>query len=401
MFRIATAVMFAACLAAQEPGARPQGTDRQSLQQEIDHLFDRPDGTPISAEQKEKLRAFVQRNEGRDLGDLGYAKALLCYLDRDYDGAVTAVERFFAAGHTIANAEHRTMAGRIFLNAVASEARAEKPDMAKLARWGEGMARLYRDTAMLERMVQSLAPRVPDPAVFRVALARGVFSSDLPAKQQDDFLKALYGGGAATGAGAAAPARADTVPAMPIRATGGAAAPAVDQSKVWQPGQVVETFPAEHVLNGSDAFDLADHRGKVVVLDFFATWCGPCRQALPKVVELQREHDGKVQVLGVTRFYGRGMDFSGEDVKLPHGGKSVSGLDRDAEIAINAALLKAFEVPYPLVFAGPDLARERFGVSGIPTMVVIGRDGKMVGKVVGAGEESHRKLEAFVESALR
>ncbi|MEO6594458.1 MAG: TlpA disulfide reductase family protein [Planctomycetota bacterium] len=362
--------------------------------QELEHVFDRPAGKLIEQEQKDKLAAWLQQHEGKDLGAFGYAVALKYYLDRDYPKAVAALDEFCKKGLPIASAEHRTMAGRIFLNAAVTEGRAEAPDMDKLSRWGEGMVRLYDDTSMLERMAKTISARVPDPAAFRVALARGVFASGLPVAQQDSFLKNLY----AEAAAVASEPRVGAMPATPLRALP-AAAP-VDQSKVVQVGQVLENFAVDRVVHGPSGFDLASCKGKVVVLDFFASWCDPCRAAVPGMVQLQKDHPDDVQVMGVTRYYGHGMDFSGADAKPPHGGATVKDLDHDQEGALYAPLVERFGINYPIVFStDQDLARERFGVTGIPTMFVIGRDGKLAGKVVGDGEPQHTELLRLVEQA--
>ncbi len=166
-------------------------------------------------------------------------------------------------------------------------------------------------------------------------------------------------------------------------------------------GKAAPAITASHVLNGDAQFSLDAYKGKVVLLDFWATWCPPCRAVIPDLVKLQEEMGAKgVQVLGVTKFYKRGMDFSDPSMAKPHGGKTVNGLDEAAELAVNENFVKAFELNYPIVFANDDVAAKGYMVVGIPTVFVIGRDGKVVGHVVGGGEANHKKLHDMVHKAL-
>lgn len=165
-------------------------------------------------------------------------------------------------------------------------------------------------------------------------------------------------------------------------------------------GKALPAIPAEKVLNAAADWSFASCKGKVLVVDFWATWCPPCRAIIPALVELQEKHgkDG-LQVVGVTRYYGRGMDFA-EDSKLPHGGKSVSDLKEGPEVTVNENFIKAFKLNYPVVFTGKEVAGDAFGITGIPTCFVVGRDGKVVGNIVGGGDENHEKLLKMIETAL-
>lgn len=172
-------------------------------------------------------------------------------------------------------------------------------------------------------------------------------------------------------------------------------------------GKPAPDFTATHVVNGPATWKLSDLRGKVVVLDFFATWCPPCRAVVPELVQLQADMGSKgVQVIGATRMYGYGMDFSDPNAELPHGGKSVGGrkddqkLAQDEELRINDVFVKAFKMNYPLVFSDASVGKDSYAVTGIPTVFVIGKDGNVVGHIVGGGEANHAKLLKFIEQAL-
>jgi thiol-disulfide isomerase/thioredoxin len=165
-------------------------------------------------------------------------------------------------------------------------------------------------------------------------------------------------------------------------------------------------IPAQKVLNAAE-WSLAGSKGKVVVVDFWATWCPPCRGIIPSLVKMQEKHATEgLQIVGVTKYYGSGMDFA-PDSELPHGGKTVGGrkgsgkeMTPEQEIAVNENFIKAFKVNYPIVFTDENLAGDKYGVMGIPTCYVIGRDGKVVGHVVGGDPESHAKLEKMIAGAL-
>ncbi len=102
---------------------------------------------------------------------------------------------------------------------------------------------------------------------------------------------------------------------------------------------------------------LSDYAGKVVLLDFFATWCSPCRDEIPHFVEWQSKYSNQgLQVIGVS------MD---DDTR------PVAEFSR--ELGIN----------YPVVLGTQELASRYGGILGLPANIVIARNGKIVAKHLG------------------
>jgi thiol-disulfide isomerase/thioredoxin len=138
---------------------------------------------------------------------------------------------------------------------------------------------------------------------------------------------------------------------------------------------------------GGKASPLSGLRGKVVVVDFWATWCGPCRMVMPALSDMYQQYKEEgLEVLGVTRFYANGyMPRTKEETQM--GGESVKGLTEESFQDHVAQFKKVTEIAYPCVI-GADDDFKAYKVSGIPTLAVVDRKGNVAMVAVGSGSEA-------------
>lgn len=125
-------------------------------------------------------------------------------------------------------------------------------------------------------------------------------------------------------------------------------------------------------MNGADVH-LADYKGKILLLNFWATWCGPCKAEIPDLVELQEKYSKDLQVFGIS------VDDDADDMK-PYA--------------------EHFRMNYPVLVgkARDDIDRWYGPFFGIPQSYVISRDGKICQK--HAGIASKEKFEQEIKALL-
>jgi thiol-disulfide isomerase/thioredoxin len=134
-------------------------------------------------------------------------------------------------------------------------------------------------------------------------------------------------------------------------------------------------------LNDKDV-TLADYRGKVVLVNFWATWCEPCRVEIPWLIEMQDKYGAQgFTVLGVA------MDDEGKPVVAPF-------------VAKERYDVKGQKLPmnYPIVIGNETVADKFGGLLGYPTSVVISRDGKQLKRITGL--ISYDEISKTIEGAL-
>jgi thiol-disulfide isomerase/thioredoxin len=125
-------------------------------------------------------------------------------------------------------------------------------------------------------------------------------------------------------------------------------------------------------LNGKTT-KLSDFRGKAVLLNFWATWCGPCKIEMPWFVDLQKEYGSQgLQIVGVAM-----DDASKEDI---------------------AKFAKDMGVNYPILIGKEAVGDEYGGVPALPESFLIARDGRIVDRIIGLRGKA--EIEDAVKKAL-
>jgi thiol-disulfide isomerase/thioredoxin len=115
---------------------------------------------------------------------------------------------------------------------------------------------------------------------------------------------------------------------------------------------------------------LTSLKGKVVLLDFWATWCGPCREAIPHLASLQKKYQEK--------------------------GLIVIGMNVDkGERDVVRRFVKSMEIPYPILLTPEEVVRS-YGVSALPTSVLIDKEGNIREKITGFNSSIAKKLSERV-----
>jgi len=102
---------------------------------------------------------------------------------------------------------------------------------------------------------------------------------------------------------------------------------------------------------------LADSRGKVILLNFWATWCGPCRAEIPDLVDLQNKYQDRLQILGLV-------------------------VDDDDQDAIKNFVSES-GINYPVAIAGDEIRFQYGGIAALPTSFVLDAEGRVVQKHEG------------------
>lgn len=133
--------------------------------------------------------------------------------------------------------------------------------------------------------------------------------------------------------------------------------------------------PVLHLPALDGEMDLAQLEGKVVYLDFWASWCDPCRDSFPWMAEMKEKYGASgLEVVAVN-------------------------LDKSRELA--DAFLKTMKVNFIVAFDASGKSAELYGLRGMPGSYLIGRDGNIQASHLGFNDKDKAKLEAAIKVLLQ
>lgn len=160
---------------------------------------------------------------------------------------------------------------------------------------------------------------------------------------------------------------------QPVNRSAEPASPFAEMSVVRYKGTAEAPDFSLPSLDG-DPVTLSALRGQVVFLNFWATWCPPCREEMPSIERLHRE--------------------------LRIEGLAVLALDVGESPAVVARFVESFRLSFPVLLDADSEVSRRYGISGLPTTVLVDRSGRVVGGAVGPRDWASPAGRALMRSLL-
>lgn len=143
-------------------------------------------------------------------------------------------------------------------------------------------------------------------------------------------------------------------------------------SAILQKGEPAPPIKVE--TTSGQKVTLANYKGYVLVLDFFATWCRPCRESIPHLVALNDRYGKQgLQILGMSA-------------------------DEGEEKLVRAFIVEK-RVTYPVALVSEDLLTE-YGILTLPTIYVISKKGMVADKFMGYSDETGKRMESLIKKLL-
>ena len=128
-----------------------------------------------------------------------------------------------------------------------------------------------------------------------------------------------------------------------------------------------------HTVSADAAFNLQNYRGKIVYVDFWASWCTPCRASFPFMQQIAEKHGDSLVIAAIN------VDKNRADAKL---------------------FLEQFEINFDIVYDPDGSMAESFDVKGMPTSYLYDREGQLIGSHIGFKKKDIGDLEAAIANAI-
>ena len=132
--------------------------------------------------------------------------------------------------------------------------------------------------------------------------------------------------------------------------------------------------PAIELPSADGTFKLSQYQGKVVYVDFWASWCGPCRQSFPWMNAMQAKYRAQ--------------------------GLQIVGINLDAKSADASKFLAETPAQFTVAFDPKGTTPRLYAVKGMPTSFLVGRDGKIISEHTGFHDGQRAELEKTLQQAL-
>lgn len=145
----------------------------------------------------------------------------------------------------------------------------------------------------------------------------------------------------------------------------------ISAAMAMEPG---EAMPGLELPGIGQAVKIGKQPGKIIYLDFWASWCSPCRQSFPWMNALQEKY--KAQDLEVI------------------------AVNLDAQAGDAEKFLAKVPAHFTIAYDPKGASAKAYGVKGMPTSLLIGRDGKVIYQHMGFNEEGRDKLEKMIQAAV-
>ena len=126
-------------------------------------------------------------------------------------------------------------------------------------------------------------------------------------------------------------------------------------------------------LSADSGFDLENYAGKVVYVDFWASWCTPCRASFPFMQEMSEQHGDSLVIAAIN------VDKSRDDADQ---------------------FLEQFDINFDIFYDPDGEQAESFGVKGMPTSYLYDREGQLIGSHIGFKKKDIGELETAIANAI-